>query len=82
MGTPIVHRNADGAPLDPWGVPVTVGCDVSVIATGYGAPLPLTSGVCRVVSLGPKRAEVSHPAFNSTYRVHYSTLRVVDGGKP
>ncbi|MBK6671780.1 MAG: hypothetical protein IPG46_19785 [Actinobacteria bacterium] len=74
--TPLVQHDATGAPLDPWGTPITVGCDVAVIATGYGAPLPLTSGVCRVVALGPKRAEVSHPSRNNTYRVHYSTLRV------
>lgn len=76
LGMP-VKRDDAGNPLDPWGTPITVGCDVAVIATGYGAPLPLTTGVCRVLALGPARAKVSHPSRNNTYRVHYATLRVI-----
>lgn len=72
-----IPRSDTGAPLDDRGVEITVDATVKVVALGYGAAMWMTQGTARVVSLGPKRAEIAHPGHNGTYRVHYATLRVV-----
>lgn len=77
MGLLDIPRSPTGAPLDDRGTEIAVGSTVKVTCLGYGAQLWMTQGVARVLSLGPKRAELAHPARNGTYRVHYATLRVV-----
>lgn len=73
------ERNDAGEPLDANGEPFRIGGYARVIAVGYGATAPLTSGRVSVVSLGPIRAEVMHPSFVGTSRVAYECMRVVEG---